>query len=153
MRYKIFLMLLLVIPCVNAKYRKNEFVVDDAAKAGSALKSNKYRKQKRQDLVEEIVFTTVHSLEALHEHIAQESCLGQKANHESIQMLCGLAQQVLSFSRQVIEGEKNCFMADATVQSLGTVLQTLQEIQRTIGHPIDRAWIVAQQKSIKKNCW
>ncbi|MBT4855867.1 hypothetical protein HOM50_02795 [bacterium] len=138
---------------VFPKSRSHEFLVldEDTISAG-AKKSKKYFKRKINDLKEDIVFTCVHSLEALHFHIEQEVGLGEHLNTECIGALSRIAQRVLGLSRQIIEQEKKCFMEHATTQALTTLLATLQEIQRSIGRKVDIAWTTAQEKNLKKIC-
>ncbi len=135
------------------KSRSHEFLVldEDTINAG-AKKSKKFFKRKINDLKEDVVFTCVHSLEALHFHIEQEVGLGENLDAECVGALSRIAQRVLGLSRQVIEQEKKCFMEHASTQSLTTLLATLQEIQRSIGRKVGIAWITVQEKNLKKIC-
>ncbi|HJM68957.1 MAG TPA: hypothetical protein QGF02_03365 [Candidatus Babeliales bacterium] len=149
---KVVFLLCLISFSVVSKHRNEFVVVDEEMKNGSALKSKKYSKKKMQELREDIVFTCVHSLEALHMHIAREAELIVKESSRIIANLNRVSRYVVALSRQVIEQEKDCFMADASYQELVTLHATLQEIERAIGRTVDVEWITAQEKNIIKIC-
>ncbi|OGB96757.1 hypothetical protein A3F06_03975 [candidate division TM6 bacterium RIFCSPHIGHO2_12_FULL_36_22] len=148
----VFLLCLVSFSAV-AKHRTNEFVViDEEMKNDCTSKSKKFFKRKIQDLKEDIVFTSIHSLEALHAHIAREVTLLAKGRGDAIAILNRISQYILALSRQIIEQEKDCFMADASSQALVTLHTIFQEIERSIGRSMDIEWIITQEKNIIKIC-